>query len=88
MKWDIKREDNLFYRKTKRTGSIMPVSYTHLDDLREHGMDSIKFITLIVALEAEYRCEIPDEKLLIPELNTVRKIIDVLNSIAERFEEN
>ncbi len=58
------------------------------DDLREHGMDSIKFITLIVALEAEYRCEIPDEKLLIPELNTVRKIIDVLNSIAERFEEN
>lgn len=58
------------------------------DDLREHGMDSIKFITLIVALEAEYRCEIPDEKLLIPELNTVRKIIDVLNSIEERFEEN
>lgn len=58
------------------------------DDLREHGMDSIKFITLIVALEAEYRCEIPDEKLLIPELNTVRKIIDVLNSIEELFEEN
>ena len=47
-------------------------------------MDSISFIQTIVSLEEEFECEIPDSKLLISEMNTVNKIIDVLQfAIAE-----
>ena len=45
------------------------------------GMDSITFIQIVVALEEEFECEIPDEKLLITEMDTVQKIVDVLQSI-------
>lgn len=48
------------------------------DDLSDLGMDSISFIKTIVSLEEEFECEIPDEKLIISEMNTVNKIIDVL----------
>lgn len=52
------------------------------DDLIELGIDSINFISMIVAIEEEYECEIPDEKLIISEMNTVKKITDVLNNIS------
>ena len=42
------------------------------------GMDSISFIQIIVELEEVFECEIPDEKLLIAEMDTVQKILDVL----------
>ncbi len=48
------------------------------EDLSVNGMDSIGFIRIIVALEEEFECEVPDEKLSIPEMNTVNKILDVL----------
>lgn len=51
---------------------------TNLIDL---GMDSIKFIHLIVALEEEFECEIPDSKILIPEMDTIEKIIGVLQTL-------
>ena len=51
------------------------------DDLVELGMDSIAFIQIVVALEEEFDCEIPDELLLITEMDTVQKIVDVLRSI-------
>ena len=35
----------------------------------------------VVSLEEEFDCEIPDEKLLLLELNTVNKIYEVLTSI-------
>lgn len=50
-------------------------------DLSELGLDSITFIQVIVSLEEEFECEIPDSKLLISEMNTVNKIIGVLKSI-------
>lgn len=50
-------------------------------NLSELGMDSIAFIKIIVDLENEFECEIPDSKLLIGEMNTVNKIIKVLNDI-------
>lgn len=54
------------------------------EDLSDLGMDSISFIQTIVSLEEEFECEIPDSKLLISEMNTVNKIIDVLQlAIAE-----
>lgn len=52
-------------------------------DLSEFGMDSIVFIQIIVSLEEEFECEIPDSKLLISEMNTVNKIYQALVSIEE-----
>lgn len=51
------------------------------EDLSELGMDSITFIKIIVALEEEFKCEIPDSKLLIGEMNTANKIFQVLKDI-------
>ena len=45
------------------------------------GIDSITFIQIIVGLEEEFECDIPDSKLLISEMNTVQKMIDVLQSL-------
>lgn len=56
-----------------------------LDDLEEDlpsvGMDSICFVKIIVSLEDEFECEIPDSKLLISEMNTAKKVIAVLNAL-------
>lgn len=51
------------------------------ENIYELGMDSIAFIHIIVALEEEFECEIPDDKLLINEMDTVKKIIDVLQTL-------
>lgn len=50
-------------------------------NLSELGMESITFIQIIVALEEEFECEIPDSKLLITEMNTVEKIMNVLQTL-------
>ena len=52
-------------------------------DLSVLGMDSIAFIHTVVALEEEFECEIPDEKLMLSEMNTVKKIYDVLINLVE-----
>ena len=51
------------------------------DDLIDYGMDSITFIQTIVALEEEFDCEIPDSKLMLSELSTVKKVLDVLHDL-------
>lgn len=51
------------------------------ENLPDLGMDSITFIQIIVALEEEFECEIPDEKLLITEMDTAQKMIDVLQAL-------
>jgi len=57
----------------------LEVSVEQLEEnLSEHGMDSITFIQIIVGLEEEFDCEIPDTKLLISEMDTVQKMFDVL----------
>ena len=53
------------------------------DDLSKLGVDSIKFIQIIVDIEEAFECEIPDSKLLITELNTVQKIFDTLHKLYE-----
>ena len=44
------------------------------DDLTDCGMDSITFIQTIVALEEEFDCEIPDSKLMLSEMNTIKRL--------------
>lgn len=51
------------------------------DDLLILGMDSITFIRIIVSLEEEFECEVPDSKLILTEMNTVNKMYDILSSI-------
>ena len=48
------------------------------NDLLELGVDSIKFIQIVVSLEEAFECEIPDEKLLLTEMNSVNKMLEVL----------
>ena len=45
------------------------------------GIDSIAFIRVIVALEEAFDIEIPDEYLLITEMNTLSKMADVIFTV-------
>lgn len=53
------------------------------DDLCLLGMDSIAFIHIIVALEEQMDIEIPDEYLIINEMNTIQKILNVVSLLKE-----
>lgn len=60
------------------------VSTEQLDEyLPNLGMDSISFIQIVVGLEETFDCEIPDSKLLISEMDTVQKMLDVLQELYE-----
>ena len=55
------------------------LSYEQIEEgLTELGMDSILFIRIIVDIEENFECEIPDSKLLITEMNSVKKIYEEL----------
>lgn len=51
------------------------------EDLTKLGMDSIIFIRIVVTLEEEFDCEIPDDELLMMKMGTVNEIMKVLMSI-------
>jgi acyl carrier protein len=53
------------------------------DDLSAMGLDSINFIRMIVTLEETFDIEVPDEKLLITEMNTVSKIENIISFLVE-----
>lgn len=53
------------------------------EDLPSLGLDSITFIRVIVALEEAFDIEIPDEKLLITEMNTVSKMASVIAAVMD-----
>lgn len=54
------------------------------EDLSLLGMDSITFIKIIVAMEETFEIEVPDEKLLITEMGTLNKMIDVVSTALEK----
>ena len=58
------------------------------DDLSTLGMDSITFIRIIVALEEAFDIEIPDEKLLLSEMNTISKMMAVISDALDEKKEN
>lgn len=57
-------------------------------DLSAQGMDSIAFIHIIVILEEQFGIEFPDEKMIITEMNTVSKIVNVLSDVMKEENEN
>ena len=52
-------------------------------ELSKLGMDSIQFIRIIVSLEQEFECEVPDSKLLLTEMNTISKMTDVISAVLD-----
>ena len=52
-------------------------------DFSELEIDSITFISIIVSLESEYEIEIPDEYLLMTEMNSVNKMYHVIKEVIE-----
>lgn len=51
---------------------------TNFDEI---GMSSIAFVAIIVSLEEKFMIEIPDEYLSMSELNSVKKIAEVLDEV-------
>ena len=49
------------------------------EDLQLLGMDSITFIRIVVALEEALGIEVPDNYLLMNEMNSIDKILSVVN---------
>lgn len=56
------------------------------DNLQQIGMDSIKFIQIVVALEEKFEIEVPDEKLLITAMGTLDQMIDVVSNAIQNVE--
>jgi len=53
------------------------------DDLRDWGLDSLKSIDVIVALENEFDIAIEDEDLLVDNFNTIEKIINLVKKYTD-----
>lgn len=66
----------------EKLGEIMqienPEKLSSEEDLREHGMDSLNAIELVVALEMEYGIEFSEEDLLVDNLCTIQKLVDTV----------
>ncbi len=51
------------------------------DNLQDLGLESFAFIRIIVSLEDEFGIEIPDELLYMEQLDTISKIVNVVERI-------
>lgn len=50
-------------------------------DLTTCGLVSLNFIKMIVELEKEFTIEFPDDKLIMSEMNSINKIVEVIRQI-------
>lgn len=77
-------KENDIVNNVKIIEDVIEINNTQLDDdLIELGVDSITFIRIIVELEELFKIEIPDEKLLITEMGTIRKIVEVVAMLSD-----
>jgi len=51
------------------------------DFITENNIDSITFIEIIINIEEEFSILIPEEYLLMEEMNTVSKIANIVNEL-------
>ncbi len=54
-------------------------------DLRNIGMNSILFVSIVVAIENEFGINFPDDKLLISEAGTILLLNQILESIIVNY---
>ena len=66
---------NVLRQPVEKISSISPEQ-----ELSEIGLDSLRFIELIVALEDEFQIEIRDSDLLFDKFNTLAKLQTMLSS--------
>lgn len=62
------------------------VILTEESRLDEYAINSIQFVQIVILIESEYNIEIPDEYLLVSEMNTIEKIIDIIISCITNME--
>jgi len=78
--YDIREIQEKVYRIVNDIIEATEIMLDQLEiDLSTIGMDSIAFIRIVVALEETFNIEIPDEFLLITEMNTISKMINVIS---------
>ncbi len=53
-------------------------------DLTLYGLDSIRAVALIVAIENEFKIEVEDEDLIIDNVKSIKKINDIIEKYANR----
>lgn len=63
--------------KDEKDNKIVLTENTHLIDC---SINSLQFVQLIILIETEFEIEIPDEYLLMTEMDTIAKIIDIIIS--------
>lgn len=69
-----------FRRRENNTSNSLP-SLTIKDkrvNLLDLGMDSIMFVSIVVDLETEFGCDIPDDYLVYEKMNTINKMFQVI----------
>lgn len=54
------------------------------EDLSKHGMDSLIFINIVVALKETFEIDYPDEYLSIIEPNTLNKLVSIVSEALEK----
>lgn len=67
----------------ENTTSLDPEFCDTKAELSQIGIDSIIFIRIVVAIEGAFDIEISDEKLLITEMGTIEKMVEVVSSAIE-----
>ncbi|MNH34086.1 acyl carrier protein [compost metagenome] len=59
----------------------LPSLADRYQDLTEIGLDSISFIRFIVNLEVQLGVEIPEEYILLTQMNTLNKVMEILSAV-------
>lgn len=60
---------------------LLETEITQDTELDDAGLDSIKFISLVIELEDYFQIEIPDTALRIGEMNTIAKITQIIYGV-------
>lgn len=53
-------------------------------EFQQIGITSISFINIIVKVEQKYQIEFPDDKLLLSEAGTIKKIGDIVTMVVSK----
>ena len=81
----IKLIDNITEKITNNLRTLdINVDNTTSDFITENNIDSITFIEIIISIEEEFSILIPEEYLLMEEMNTVSKIANIVNELADK----
>ena len=74
--------DNIIEKTTNSLKNLdIYIDNTEVDFILENNIDSITFIHIILNIEEEFSIIIPDEYLLMENLNTISKIADLVQEL-------